>query len=60
MTPLERAADRWHKANTAVEDAKEGLADAIRAALNEGLSEREIARQAGINRLTVRRILGKG
>lgn len=60
MTPLERAAKKWHKANDAVEEARKGLEAAIKAAHAEGLSEREITRQAGVNRLTVRRILGKG
>jgi hypothetical protein len=35
------------------------LAEAILAALHDDVSERGKARQAGINRLTVRRILGK-
>ncbi len=60
VTPVARAAAKWHKANEDVEEAKAALAEAIHAALAEGVSEREIARQAGVNRLTVRRILGKG
>lgn len=60
MTKLERAAQAWHKAKTEERRRATGLYEAIRDAVAAGMSESECARVANVDRLTVRRALGKG
>lgn len=59
MTELQRAADAWRKAKRSERAAAEQLHKAIRRAVSDGMSEAEVARVAGVNRMTVRRALGK-
>lgn len=56
---LKRVAKKWHKAKEAERVAMFGLYAAISAAAQGGMSESAIARQAGVDRMTVRRALGK-
>lgn len=59
MTALERAARAYSKAQAARDEARDALADAVRHAAADGMAEAEIARVAGVNRMTVRAWLGK-
>lgn len=52
---LKQAARKWARA----EELRAETANHVRAAASAGASESEIARTVGINRLTVRRWLGK-
>ena len=56
---LIRQAKKWHKAKETERVAMVGLYAAISAAAQGGMSESAIARQAGVDRMTVRRALGK-
>lgn len=60
MTRLERAAAAWHDAKTEERRRAAGLYAAIVDAHKRGMSEVQIAKTAGVDRLTVRRALGKG
>ena len=59
MTRLERAAAAWHNAKTDERRKAAALYAAIRDAVEHGMSESEAARVAGVDRMTVRRALGK-
>lgn len=56
---LGKVADKWHKARERERVLAVELYAAIVAAVDSGLSEVEAAEIAGVNRMTVRRALGK-
>jgi len=56
---LGKVADRWRKARERERALAVELYAAIVAAVNSGMSEVEAARVAGVDRMTVRRALGK-
>jgi hypothetical protein len=56
---LVRVAKKWQAAKKAERAAMFGLYAAISKASQDGMSEVAIARQAGCDRMTVRRALGK-
>ena len=56
---LKNAGRRYGAARDRERAAAAELYEAIREAIAEGLSEVEVAKLAGVNRLTVRRALGK-
>lgn len=57
---LTEAAADYLSALGELQDRRAELADAIRAAVAEGMSEVEAAERAGVSRMTVRAWLGKG
>jgi DNA invertase Pin-like site-specific DNA recombinase len=59
MSDLAQAGKRWHTAKTKERQLAAELYAAIRLAVNEGMSESEAARVADVDRMTVRRALGK-
>ena len=59
MTDLAAIAKRWHKARDAERALAVQLYDAIRQAHADGMPETQIAKTAGVDRMTVRRALGK-
>jgi DNA-binding IclR family transcriptional regulator len=58
-TEVERVGRRYRQAVTRREDAMAALRVVVRSAAEQGVSETELARQAGVDRMTVRRMLGK-
>ncbi len=50
---------RWQRARDKERALAADLYDAIREAVEGGMSEHEAARVAGVDRMTVRRALGK-
>lgn len=56
---LGKVADRWHKARERERDLAAELYAAIVAAVASGMSEVQAAKVAGVDRMTVRRALGK-
>ena len=56
---LEGVAAEWARARAAERDAMARLTGAIIAAAVQGQPETTIAERAGVNRLTVRKALGK-
>jgi DNA-binding GntR family transcriptional regulator len=54
-----RAGKRWAKAKASEREAMTALYEAIRAASTAGLTEVSISELAGVDRMTVRRALGK-
>jgi hypothetical protein len=56
---LGKVADRWHKARERERDLAAELYAAIVAAVDSGMSEVQAAKVAGVDRMTVRRALGK-
>ena len=56
---LGKIADKWHKARERERALAVELYAAIVAAVDSGMSEVEAARVAGVDRMTVRRALGK-
>jgi DNA-binding GntR family transcriptional regulator len=56
---LEETGGAFHLAQERVETVRQSLGVAIRDAVGAGLSESEIARAAGVTRMTVRKALGK-
>jgi predicted DNA-binding protein (UPF0251 family) len=56
---LAQTAKRWHAARDRERQLAAQTYEAIRLAVNEGMSESEAARVAGVDRMTVRRALGK-
>jgi DNA-binding GntR family transcriptional regulator len=56
---LGKVADKWHKARERERALAVELYAAIVAAVDSGMSEVEAARVAGVDRMTVRRALGK-
>ena len=59
MTPLERAARRYARAQPARNEARDRLAEAVRDAVAAGMTEVDAARVGGVDRMTVRKWLGK-
>ena len=59
MSHLLAIAKIWHAARDRERLLAAELYAAIRLAVNEGMSESEAARVAGVDRMTVRRALGK-
>ena len=59
MSTLDTLGRRFARARAQRETAREALAEAVRAAVAGGMTEVEAARRAGVDRLTVRRWLGK-
>lgn len=57
---LVKAGKAWARARERERQAAAALYEAIRQAVDAGLSEVEAAKQAGCDRMTVRRALGKG
>jgi DNA-binding GntR family transcriptional regulator len=56
---LAKAGKRWHAAKVRERDAAGELYAAIQEAVGEGMSEVQAAKVAGVDRMTVRRALGK-
>lgn len=56
---LGAAGERWHKAKRAERAQAAAMYARICAAVADGMSESEAARVAGVDRMTVRRALGK-
>jgi DNA-binding GntR family transcriptional regulator len=56
---LGKVADKWHKARERERALAVELYAAIVAAVDSGMSEVQAARVAGVDRMTVRRALGK-
>lgn len=56
---LAKASKRWHAAKDRERVAAAKLYEAIAQAVEDGMSEVQAAELAGVNRLTVRRALGK-
>jgi len=59
MTNVKTAAARWKRAKAKVETERALLVEAANAAHDAGVSETQLAREAGVDRMTVRRWLGK-
>ena len=59
MGDLAKAAAKWHAAKQRERESAAALHAAIAQAVVSGMSEVEAAKIAGVNRLTVRRALGK-
>lgn len=56
---LAKAARTLQKARAALDTAMESAAAATRQAIDDGLTEVDIAKALGVNRMTVRKWLGK-
>jgi predicted DNA-binding protein (UPF0251 family) len=59
MSHLAAVAKRWHAARDKERALAAELYEAIRLAVNEGMNEVQAAKVAGVDRMTVRRALGK-
>jgi hypothetical protein len=59
MSRLEAVGRRWNAARDRERVLAAELYDAIREAVDGGMTEAEAARVAGVDRMTVRRALGK-
>jgi predicted DNA-binding protein (UPF0251 family) len=59
MSNLAAVAKKWHAARVKERALAAELYEAIRLAVNEGMSEVQAAKVAGVDRMTVRRALGK-
>ncbi len=59
MTRLEAVGKRWNAAREKERALAAELYEAIREAVKGGMTEVEAARIAGVDRMTVRRALGK-
>lgn len=59
MEALRLAAKAWASARTVEREASASVHEAIRAAAALGVSETRLAKVAGVDRMTVRRALGK-
>ena len=59
MTKVETAAARWKRAKAKQEAERARLVLAASEAHDAGVSETQLAREAGVDRMTVRRWLGK-
>lgn len=59
MSKLEQAGSAFQHARNAQKAAAARLHEAIREAVAEGMSEKQAAKIAGCDRMTVRRALGK-
>lgn len=59
MTEVEQQGRALAKANTRRQLVMTRLTTVVRAAAEQGTPETELARQAGVDRMTIRRMLGK-
>lgn len=59
MTALERAGRSWNRARQRERELAAALYEAIQAAHAAGMPETQIAAAAGVDRMTVRKALGK-
>ena len=59
LTAITRDGSRWKRSKQAERDAMATLYATITAAAASGITETDIARAAGVDRMTVRRALGK-
>jgi hypothetical protein len=59
MSDLEKVAKKWHAARNRERSLARELHDAIRAAVDGGMTEVVAAEIAGVDRGTVRRAVGK-
>ena len=59
VTEVEAAGKSLAQANARRQTAMTQLATAVRSAAAQGIAETELARQAGVDRMTIRRMLGK-
>jgi predicted DNA-binding protein (UPF0251 family) len=59
MNQLAKVSKQWHAARDRERALAAELYEAIRLAVNEGMSEVQAAKIAGVDRMTVRRALGK-
>lgn len=57
---LEHLGHAYAQQRAVTDNLRDQLADAVRAAVDSGVSEVEAARLAGVSRMTVRSWLGKG
>ena len=58
-TEVEKAGRLLKQANLRREKAMSALTAAVRTAADQAVPETELARQAGVDRMTIRRMLGK-
>lgn len=58
-TTLKRASRRWHQRRDDTQQARDALAQAVRDAIADGMSEAEAARITGVTRMTIRAWIGK-
>lgn len=54
-----RLGTAYRRATVKTELVRQALYDGIRQAASDGMNESEIARQAGVTRMTTRKALGK-
>lgn len=59
MTEVEQTGRAVAQANARRDKAMARLTAAVRSAAEQGVSESELTRQAGVNRATIRKMLGK-
>ena len=60
MVTIEEAAAAWREDETALLCSRDALIDEVKSAHQQGVSEYELARRAGVTRQTIRAWLGKG
>lgn len=58
-TEVEKVGRQLRQANERRDKAMAALAAVVRSAAGQGVPETELARQAGVDRMTIRRMLGK-
>ena len=56
---LESAASRWQELQQETEQAKTALIEEVRICLDQGMSEYEAARRVKVQRMTIRKWMGK-
>jgi DNA-binding GntR family transcriptional regulator len=59
MSNLAAVAKKWHAAKDRERTLAAELYEAIRSAVGDGMTEVQAAKVAGVDRMTVRRALGK-
>ena len=59
MTEVEKVGRQLAQANARRDKAMAALTAVVRSAAEQGTAETELARQAGVDRMTIRRMLGK-
>ena len=59
MSALHTAARKDAKATRAQHNARDTLRTEVQTAINNGMSEAETARHAGVTRITIRKWIGK-
>lgn len=60
MTAVEKCGRRLKQAVARRDEAMAQLRSVVQSAAGQGVPETELARQSGVDRTTVRRMLGKG